>query len=201
MFTRLFDIIFSFLTLVILLPFFILVALCIVTTSKGGVFYKQIRVGKNGKPFSLLKFRTMHLNADQQGLLTLGNDKRITTVGNFLRKYKLDELPQFLNVLLGQMSIVGPRPEVLKYVEMYNEGQKRVLSVKPGITDYSSLIYFEESSALGKADNPEKHYIEVVMPHKIELSLEYVKKKNLWFDIKIIFWTFLRILGIKFKIK
>lgn len=201
MVTRLFDIIFSFIAIIMLLPLFVLIALCIVTTSKGGILYKQVRVGKNGKTFNILKFRTMYLNADQQGLLTIGKDKRITFVGKFLRKYKLDELPQLLNVLFGQMSIVGPRPEVPKYVDMYDENQKKILSVKPGITDYTSLIYFEESRMLDKVNNPEKYYIEVVMPNKIELSLEYIRKKNFWFDMKIIFWTFMKIFGIKFKIK
>ncbi|MGQ9847169.1 MAG: sugar transferase [Bacteroidales bacterium] len=199
--TRLFDIVFSLLILLVLSPLFLIISLLIFITSKGPVIYLQKRVGKNGKIFNLIKFRTMYVNADKQGFLTVGNDKRITFVGKFLRKYKLDELPQFLNVLLGQMSIVGPRPEVPKYVALYNERQKKVLTVKPGITDYSSLIYFEESNELGKTTNPEEYYIKVIMPHKINLSLEYIEKKNLCFDIKIIFWTFLRILGIKFKIK
>jgi lipopolysaccharide/colanic/teichoic acid biosynthesis glycosyltransferase len=125
MMTRLFDIIFSFIILIILLPLFLLFALVIILTSKGGVFYLQKRVGKDGKIFSLIKFRTMFVNADKQGLLTVGNDKRITKFGKFLRKYKLDELPQFLNVLIGQMSIVGPRPEVPKYVDLYNQEQKK----------------------------------------------------------------------------
>ncbi|HOU97726.1 MAG TPA: sugar transferase [Bacteroidales bacterium] len=199
--TRLFDIIFSFIILIILLPLFLLFALVIILTSKGGVFYLQKRVGKDGKIFSLIKFRTMFVNADKQGLLTVGNDKRITKFGKFLRKYKLDELPQFLNVLIGQMSIVGPRPEVPKYVDLYNQEQKKVLSVKPGITDYASLLYFNESNELVRSSEPEKHYINVIMPHKINLSLEYIENKSLWFDIKIIFWTFLRIVGIKYKIK
>jgi lipopolysaccharide/colanic/teichoic acid biosynthesis glycosyltransferase len=201
MMTRLFDIIFSFIILIILLPLFLLFALVIILTSKGGVFYLQKRVGKDGKIFSLIKFRTMFVNADKQGLLTVGNDKRITKFGKFLRKYKLDELPQFLNVLIGQMSIVGPRPEVPKYVDLYNQEQKKVLSVKPGITDYASLLYFNESNELVRSSEPEKHYINVIMPHKINLSLEYIENKSLWFDIKIIFWTFLRIVGIKYKIK
>jgi len=201
MMTRLFDIIFSFIILIILLPLFLLFALVIILTSKGGVFYLQKRVGKDGKIFSLIKFRTMFVNADKQGLLTVGNDKRITKFGKFLRKYKLDELPQFLNVLIGQMSIVGPRPEVPKYVDSYNQEQKKVLSVKPGITDYASLLYFNESNELVRSSEPEKHYINVIMPHKINLSLEYIENKSLWFDIKIIFWTFLRIVGIKYKIK
>lgn len=201
MITRLFDIIFSLLTLIILLPLFLIFSLLIVINSKGPVFYIQKRVGKNGKLFNLIKFRTMYLNADKQGYLTVGNDKRITVAGNFLRKYKLDELPQFINVLLGHMSIVGPRPEVPKYVALYNEQQKKVLTVKPGITDYSSLIYFEESNELSKTTNPEEYYIKVIMPHKIDLSLKYVENKTFWFDIKIMFWTFMRILGIKYKIK
>lgn len=201
MITRLFDIIFSLLTLIILLPLFFIFSLLIIVYSKGPVFYLQKRVGKNGKLFNLVKFRTMYLNADKQGFLTVGNDKRITSVGKFLRKYKLDELPQFINVLLGHMSIVGPRPEVPKYVALYDERQKKVLTVKPGITDYSSLVYFEESNELSKTTNPEEYYIKVIMPHKINLSLKYIENKTFWFDIKIIVWTFLRILRIKYKIK
>lgn len=201
MITRLFDIIFSILTLIILLPLFLIFSLLIIINSKGPVFYLQKRVGKNGKLFNLVKFRTMYVNADKQGLLTVGNDKRITSVGKFLRKYKLDELPQFFNVLAGQMSIVGPRPEVPNYVALYNEQQKRVLTVKPGITDYSSLVYFEESNELSKTTNPEEYYIKVIMPHKINLSLKYIENKTFWFDMKIIVWTFMRILGIKYKIK
>lgn len=201
MITRLFDIIFSLLTLIILLPLFFIFSLLIIINSKGPVFYLQKRVGKNGKLFNLIKFRTMYINADKQGFLTVGNDKRITSVGKFLRKYKLDELPQFINVLLGHMSIVGPRPEVPKYVALYNERQKQVLTVKPGITDYSSLVYFEESNELSKTTNPEEYYIKVIMPHKINLSLKYIENKTFWFDIKIIVWTFMRILRIKYKIK
>lgn len=199
--TRFFDIIFSLVILIILLPLFIVLALVIALTSKGSIFYLQKRVGKQGKIFNLIKFRTMFVDADKQGLLTVGNDKRITKVGKFLRKYKLDELPQFFNVLKGEMSVVGPRPEVPQYVAMYNELQKQVLSVKPGITDYSSLLYFEENNELSKASNAESYYIKVIMPHKINLSLEYIEKKSFWFDIKIIFWTFLRMLGIQLKIK
>lgn len=201
MITRLFDIIFSLLILIIFLPLFLIFSLLIIVNSKGPVLYLQKRVGKNGRIFNLVKFRTMYVNADKQGFLTIGNDKRITSVGKFLRKYKLDELPQFINVLLGHMSIVGPRPEVPKYVALYNERQKKILTVKPGITDYSSLIYFEESNELSKTTDPEKYYIEVIMPHKINLSLKYIENKTFWFDIKIIIWTFMRIISIKYKIK
>jgi len=198
--TRLFDIIFSLFVLLLLSPFLFLIALVVLITSRGGIFYKQVRVGKNGKEFTLLKFRTMYKNADKQGLLTIGKDKRITAVGRILRKYKFDELPQFINVLLGDMSIVGPRPEVPKYVRLYNEQQKQVLSVKPGITDYASLVYFDENYQLAQSSNPEEYYIQHVMPHKLSLSLDYIQKKSFFFDLKIMALTFLRMLGIYKKI-
>jgi len=197
---RLFDILFSLLVLLIFMPLLLLIALLVLITSPGGIIYKQVRVGKNGKEFKLLKFRTMYKNADRQGLLTVGKDNRITSVGRMLRKYKLDELPQFINVLIGDMSIVGPRPEVPKYVQFYNDQQKQVLSVKPGITDYASLVYFDENRQLAQSTNPEEYYIKHIMPHKLSLSLQYIQKKSFVFDMKIIALTFLRILGIQKKI-
>jgi lipopolysaccharide/colanic/teichoic acid biosynthesis glycosyltransferase len=189
------DIIFSFIAILILLPFFLVIALFIVMDSKGGIFYKQTRVGKNRNTFLLFKFRTMKIDSDKQGLLTVGQDKRITRVGKFLRKCKMDELPQFFNVLIGNMSLVGPRPEVPKYVKLYNEEQQKVLSVKPGITDYASLLYFEESKQLAESQNPEEFYINTIMPHKLELSLHYLQKQSFLFDMGILLKTFLRILG------
>lgn len=189
------DIIFSFIAILILLPFFLVIALFIVMDSKGGIFYKQTRVGKNRNTFLLFKFRTMKIDSDKQGLLTVGQDKRITRVGKFLRKCKMDELPQFFNVLIGNMSLVGPRPEVPKYVKMYNDEQLKVLSVKPGITDYASLLYFEESKQLAESQNPEEFYINTIMPHKLELSLHYLQKQSFLFDMGILLKTFLRILG------
>jgi lipopolysaccharide/colanic/teichoic acid biosynthesis glycosyltransferase len=190
MLKRIFDIFFSFIGLVILLPFFIIIALLIVIDSPGGVFYKQARVGKGSIDFYLFKFRSMRTGADKKGLLTVGGrDSRITRMGYFIRKYKIDELPQLLNVLLGDMSLVGPRPEVRKYVDLYNEKQKQVLSVKPGITDYASIEYSNENELLGKAKNPEQVYIEEIMPAKLKLNLKYIDDQGLITDLKIIFKT------------
>lgn len=193
---RVFDIISCSLAVILLLPLEMVIAICIVCGSKGGVFYKQVRVGKGNKDFKLLKFRTMRPNADKQGLLiTVGADNRITKIGHFLRKYKLDELPQFLNIIKGDMSVVGPRPEVRRYVDLYNERQLRVLSVRPGLTDYASIEYISESELLAKSDNPEKTYIEEVMPAKLELNLKYIEKQSIGEDIRLIFKTLGKIAG------
>ena len=190
MLKRLFDIFFSGIGLILLLPFFILLAAIIVINSKGGVFYKQIRVGKNGKDFELYKFRSMKVNADKKGLLTVGEkDARITTVGYFIRKYKIDELSQLINVFKGDMSLVGPRPEVRKYVALYTSEQLKVLSVKPGITDNASIAYFDENKLLGQSQHPEETYIHEVMPKKLALNLVYVNEHNILSDVKIIFKT------------
>jgi len=194
MLKRLFDITASFLGLLILSPFLLILALAIVSESKGGVFYMQTRVGKNNKDFKLFKFRSMAQGSDKKGLLTIGNDSRITKVGRFIRNYKLDEFAQLINVLKGDMSLVGPRPEVRKYVDLYTEEQLNVLNVKPGITDYASIEYFDENKILGAADNPEKTYIEEVMPHKLELNKKYINRPNLLHDIKLIFRTFQKII-------
>lgn len=194
MLKRIFDIVFSFIGLVILLPFFIIMALLIIIDSRGGVFYKQARVGKNGIDFYLFKFRSMRTGADKKGLLTVGGrDSRITRMGYFIRKYKIDELPQLLNVFLGDMSLVGPRPEVRKYVDLYNEKQKQVLSVKPGITDYASIEYSNENELLGKAENPEQVYIDEIMPEKLKLNLKYIDEQGIITDLKIIFKTVAKI--------
>lgn len=187
---RIFDLFFSFFGLVILSPFFIIIGLLIVIDSRGGFFYKQVRVGKDNKDFYLFKFRSMSTDADKKGLLTVGGrDNRITRMGYFIRKYKLDELPQLLNVFIGDMSLVGPRPEVRKYVDLYSEKQKKVLGVKPGITDYASIEYSNENELLGKAENPEQVYINEIMPAKLILNMKYIAEKSIITDLKIIFKT------------
>ena len=193
---RIFDLLFSFLGLVILSPFLLVIAILIVIDSKGDIFYLQQRVGKDNKDFNIFKFRTMRPNSDKQGLLTVGaKDSRITKIGVFLRKYKIDELPQLINVLIGNMSFVGPRPEVRKYVDLYNSEQKKVLTVRPGITDYASIEYSNENELLARSENPEKTYIEEIMPAKLELNLKYIKEASLLTDIKIIFKTFAKIVS------
>lgn len=192
---RIFDIFFSFIGLVFLLPFLLLIGLLIVLDSKGGIFYKQVRVGLNGQDFHLFKFRSMRTDADKKGLLTVGGrDNRITRVGYFIRKYKIDELAQLINVLLGDMSLVGPRPEVRKYVDLYTNEQKKVLNVKPGITDYASIEYSNESELLGKAKDPEQVYIHEIMPAKLKLNLKYIAEQGMMTDVKIILNTLLKIL-------
>lgn len=193
---RLFDIFASFFGLVFLFPFLFIIGVLIIIDSKGGIFYRQVRVGLRNKDFRIFKFRTMRPNSDKAGLLTVGaKDNRITTIGVFLRKYKIDEFPQLINVLIGDMSIVGPRPEVRKYVDMYSEEQLNVLNVRPGITDYASIEYSNENELLAKSDNPEKTYIEDVMPAKLKLNLKYISDTSLATDIKIIFKTFGKIVS------
>lgn len=188
---RLFDIFFSALGLIILFPFFIVFYLLIRIESKGGAFYIQERIGKNGKPFGLYKFRSMRVGSDAERLLTVGErDNRITRIGYVLRKTKIDELPQLLNVLKGDMSLVGPRPEVRKYTDMYTEEQRKVLCVRPGITDYASIEYVNENELLSKADDPERMYIEKVMPDKIKLNMKYLEHYTVGEYFKIIFLTF-----------
>jgi len=190
MLKRLFDILISFTSLIILIPVFLIIAILIVIDSKGGVFYSQLRVGKNQKDFKLLKFRTMYGGSEKKGLLTVGeSDSRITSTGKWFRKFKLDELPQLLNILKGEMSFVGPRPEVRKYVDLYNEQQMRILSVRPGLTDYASIEYSNENEILAKYADPEKAYIDIIMPDKLNLNLKYIKDKNFFIDLKIIFRT------------
>ncbi len=192
--TRFFDILFSFFGLVILSPLFVIIWLIIVLTSKGGGFYKQIRVGKNGADFSLYKFRSMRKDADKGSLITVGGrDPRITKIGYFIRKFKIDELPQLFNVLKGDMSLVGPRPEVRKYVDLYTDEQKKVLSVRPGITDYASIEYVDENEILGKSSDPDKTYIDEIMPAKIKLNMKYIENQTLKEYFKIIFLTVFKI--------
>lgn len=161
--------------------------------SKGSIIYRQERVGKGKKKFLLYKFRTMKSGSDKMGLLTIGSaDARITKAGKLLRRFKLDEFPQFVNVLKGEMSVVGPRPEVPKYVAHYNEEQTKVFVLKPGITDLASLKYFEESDILAREKSPEEVYLKEVMPAKLKINLDYIEKQSLWLDIKIIFQTLWR---------
>ena len=192
---RFFDILFSLFILLLFLPFGLIISLMILLESRGGIFYKQERIGKNGVSFKLMKFRSMRTDAEKIGKLTVGmRDARITRIGYFIRKFKLDEFPQFINVLKGEMSIVGPRPDVQEYVNLYSEEEQKILKVKPGITDYASLEYFEESELLAKSSNPEKTYIEEIMPAKLKLNQKYLANPTLGHDIKIIFLTAKRIL-------
>ena len=192
---RIFDLILSFTGILFLSPLYILISILIIIDSKGGVLYKQERVGLNGNDFKVLKFRTMKPDSFSKGALTVGSrDPRITNVGYYLRKYKLDELPQLFNVFFGNMSFVGPRPEVKKYTEMYNDEQKKVLSVIPGITDYASIKFRNENDLLSASDNPEKLYIEQIMPEKLDLNMKYINDNNVFKDIKIIFETFYTII-------
>ncbi|CEK39115.1 sugar transferase [Paraclostridium sordellii] len=184
---RLFDIGASSIGLILLSPILILIAICIKLDSKGPVFFKQIRVGKNKELFKIYKFRTMVTDAEKLGKqITIGNDTRITKVGTFIRKCKLDELPQLINVLNGDMSLVGPRPEVPKYVELYDDYQKQILLVQPGITDYASIEFRNESEILGESKDPENKYINDIMPYKIELNIKYIKNISLYEDLKLI---------------
>lgn len=193
---RLFDIITSIIGIIILSPILLLISLLIIFESGFPILYRQKRVGKDNKDFFLLKFRSMNNGADKKGLLTIGEkDSRITRVGYYLRKYKLDELPQLLNVLTGNMSIVGPRPEVRKYVDLYSDDQKKVLSVKPGITDYASMEYTNENEILAKSTEPEQLYIQEVMPKKLFLNQKYIQEMGLMTDIKIVFRTISKIIS------
>ena len=193
---RAFDSIVSLFILICFLPFGIILAFWISLESKGGIFYRQQRIGLNGNPFYILKFRTMRKNADQFGKLTVGmRDARITRAGYLLRKFKLDEVPQFINVLKGEMSIVGPRPEVQEYVNLYTVEQQKILNVKPGITDYASIEFFNENELLGNSEDPNKTYIEIIMPAKLEMNKKYLDNPSLRQDMKIIWQTFTRIIN------
>jgi lipopolysaccharide/colanic/teichoic acid biosynthesis glycosyltransferase len=196
MLKRCFDVLSSLVVLFFLWPFFLLTALLIKLEDAGPVFYLQERVGINGTLFKIFKFRTMVIDADKKGLkITVGmRDPRITRIGYYLRRFKLDELPQLLNILKGDMSVVGPRPEVKRYVDIYNQEQKEVLSVRPGLTDYASLEYIDENKILAKAVDPEREYIQVIMPAKLALNLRYIHEKSFWLDMKLIFKTFAKIL-------
>ena len=196
MIKRSFDIVFSLLRLILLLPLLLIIAFIIKSESKGPIFFRQSRVGENNVDFKIFKFRTMYIGSDKKGLLTVGDrDPRVTKVGFFLRKYKLDELPQLINVLLGHMSFVGPRPEVRHYVNYYSESDLNILSVKPGITDYASIYFRNEVELLKASNDPENYYIDVILPKKITLNKKYIENKNLLIDIKIILKTLLTIIN------
>ena len=187
---RIIDILLSFIVLVLGMPFYLIIGMLIALDTKGRVLYKQSRVGRNNVDFELYKFRTMCVDADQGSLITVGtHDARITRVGAFLRRFKIDEVPQFFNILKGEMSIVGPRPEVRKYVDMYTPEQMRVLSVRPGLTDYASIRYVNENEILAASSDPERTYIEDIMPDKLNLNLKYIDEQSFWTDVKIILQT------------
>jgi len=191
---RLFDILFSLMVLSLFFPIGLLIAILILVSSPGGIFFRQERIGLHGKPFRLFKFRSMRRDSEKSGTLTVGmKDSRITKIGVFIRKFKLDEFPQFINVLVGNMSVVGPRPEVKEFVDLYTEEQKKVLEVKPGITDYASIAYFNENEILAKSNNPRETYIKEVMPDKIKINQKYLNNPTLIHDFRIIWKTIIRI--------
>jgi len=191
---RLFDIVFSGVGLILLSPLFLIVYILIRQESKGGGFYEQERIGKGGKPFKLYKFRSMRTGADKGSLITIGgHDSRITRMGYFIRKYKIDELPQLWNVFIGDMSLVGPRPEVEHYTRLYTDEQKKVLTVRPGITDWASIEYVDENVILGQAEDPDKAYVEKIMPDKIRYNMKWIENQGIIEYFKIIFCTFCRI--------
>jgi len=188
---RIFDIVASGIGLILLSLLFVILAIWIKCDSIGPVFYKQVRVGRNNMDFQLFKFRSMRVGSDKKGLITVGgHDPRITRSGYYIRKYKLDEFPQLINVFKGDMSLVGPRPEVRKYVDMYTEEQMHVLDVRPGITDLASIRYRNENELLERVNDPDKYYVEVIMPDKLRINLEYVARHSFTFDIRLIFQTF-----------
>lgn len=188
---RLVDVLASGLGLVCLGPLFLVLAVWIKLDSRGPVFYRQVRVGRNNKDFRIFKFRSMRTGADRLGLITVGGrDPRVTRSGYFIRKYKLDELPQLINVFMGDMSLVGPRPEVRKYVDMYTPEQLHVLDVRPGITSLASIRYRNENEQLADAENPDQYYVDVIMQDKLAIDLEYVRNASFLYDIKLIFCTF-----------
>ena len=192
---RFFDILFSLLGIIILFPLFVIIYILVVTESRGRGFYIQNRVGKDGIDFKLFKFRSMRIGSDKKGLITVGRrDARMTKMGVFIRRFKMDELPQLFNVFKGDMSLVGPRPELREYVNLYASEQRKVLSVRPGITDYASIEYVDENIILGSAIDPEKVYIEEIMPHKIRLNMKYIQNQNLKEYFHIIFVTFWHII-------
>ena len=188
---RLFDIVASGCGLLVLSPVLLVVAIWIKLDSRGPVFYRQVRVGYKNKDFRIFKFRSMRMGADKVSLVAIGGrDPRITRSGYFIRKYKLDELPQLINVFVGDMSLVGPRPEVRHYVDYWTPEQMHVLEVRPGITDPASIKFRNENELMGKAENPEEYYINVIMQEKIKLYLEYVENASFLYDLKLIFKTF-----------
>ena len=194
---RVFDIIASGIGLLLLSPLFLVLAIWIKLDSEGPVFYRQVRVGKNNKDFRIFKFRSMRVNSDKGSLVTIGEDPRITRSGRFIRKMKLDELPQLINVLIGDMSLVGPRPEVRHYVDYWTPQQMTVLCVRPGITDPASIKFRNENELMGKTDDPERFYIETVMQEKLEMYLKYVSHHSLMGDLGLIFRTIAAIILVR----
>ena len=191
---RLFDIVSSGIGLLCLAPVFVVMAIWIKLDSRGPVFYRQTRVGRYGRDFRIFKFRSMRMGSDKGRQITVGErDPRITRSGYFIRRYKIDELPQLINVFLGDMSIVGPRPEVRKYVDLYSEEQRKVFQVRPGITDLASIKYRNENELLSQVDDPDTYYIDVIMPDKLAINLEYIRHQSFMGDIKIIFNTLFKI--------
>ncbi|MDR1877960.1 MAG: sugar transferase [Bacteroidales bacterium] len=192
---RFFDLTISIPSLVLFSPFMLLIFVAVVLDSRGGLFYKQVRVGKDNRDFRMYKFRSMKQGADKEGLLTTNNhEQRITKTGRFLRKWKLDEIPQLINIIKGEMSLVGPRPEVRKYVDLYTPEQMHVLSVLPGLTDYASLVYINETELLSSSSNAEQTYIQEIMPAKLKLNFKYINEQSLSTDIRIILKTIQQIL-------
>lgn len=191
MLKRFFDIVASALGLIVLSPLLLVVAIWVKLDSEGPVFFRQVRVGRYNKDFRIFKFRSMRVGSDKGSQVTIGGrDPRVTCSGYFIRKFKIDELPQLINVLVGNMSLVGPRPEVRHYVDYWTPEQMRVLDVRPGITDPASIRFRNENELLAKAKNPEKYYVEVIMPQKIKLYLDYVNQASFWYDLKLILQTF-----------
>ena len=191
---RLFDIVSSGIGLLCLAPVFVVMAIWIKLDSRGPVFYRQTRVGRYGRDFRIFKFRSMRVGSDKGRQITVGEkDPRITRFGYFIRRYKIDELPQLINVFLGDMSVVGPRPEVRKYVDLYSEEQRKVFQVRPGITDLASIKYRNENELLSQVDDPDTYYIDVIMPDKLTINLEYIRHQSFMGDIKIIFNTLFKI--------
>ncbi len=186
---RLFDFLFAFIFLLLLLPLFLVLIIAISLGSKGGAFFSQDRVGKNEKIFTLYKFRSMRQTSNDKLQLTVEGDNRITGIGKFIRKTKLDELPQLWNILIGDMSFIGPRPEVPKYVKRYNSEQKKVLSVRPGLSDPASLAFMNEAELLAQSKDPESYYINDIMPKKLQMNLDYIQNRTLLSDFGMIFKT------------
>lgn len=196
LFIRFFDLLFSVTALIILSPIFLLLAILIKLESSGDIFFIQDRVGKQSKIFKLIKFRSMHSGADKKGLITTGqHSSSITKTGRWMRKYKLDELPQLVNVIKNEMSIVGPRPEVKKYTDLYNPEQKKVLTVKPGITDFASIEFVDENELLSKTNDPNRMYIEEIMPAKLKLNMKYINHLNLKTYFTVILLTIKKLLS------
>lgn len=192
---RIFDIVASSFGLLVMSPVFLILAIWIKLDSKGPVFYRQIRVGRKNRDFRIFKFRSMRVGADKMGLITVGgHDPRVTRSGYFIRKYKLDEFPQLINVFIGDMSLVGPRPEVRKYVDLYTPEQMHVLDVRPGVTSLASIRYRNENELLEKAEDPDQYYINVVMQGKLAIDLEYIRNVSFGYDIRLVFHTFWEII-------